>query len=114
MKKLTSTTTLPVPDKSAFDDENLTEYEVEQLSKERQKVFLYRLIQLENSHDLFSLLLLARDRKMHTMIQTFVEGSLLSGSILFLMASATGTILAPGVIAAGLIGGGLIQIFGRD
>lgn len=115
MKKLRSpTVALPVPDDSSFDEENLTEYELQQLAKERQKVFFYRMAQLENSQDLFSLLILARDRKMQNLVQSFVEGSLLWGSVLFATAAVTGTILAPGVIAAGLVGGGLIQIFGQE
>ena len=113
MKKLPPSD-FTVGEPTPFDDENLTEYEIKQLTKEREKVFMYRLTQLQNTQDLFSLLILAKDAKLKAMCETFLEGSLFWGSALFALAALTGTVLTTGIILTALVVGGAIHIFDQE
>lgn len=114
MKKRDPTHQLPQIPESSLDDQELTDYELEAIKAERQKTYFYRLAMIENSQDLIGLLLLAKDRKMESFVQQFVDGSLLTGTLLFFGASLFGLTLTPAIIGIGFVGGGLINCFGRD
>jgi hypothetical protein len=114
MKKRDPTHQLPSIPKSTLGDLELTDYELDAINAEREKSYFYRLALLENSQDLIGLLLLAKDRKMESLISQFVDGSLLTGTLMFFGAGLLGVTLAPALIGVGFIGGGLISCWGRD
>lgn len=114
MRKRDPTHQLPIIPESSLGDMELTDYELEAIKSEREKSYFYRLALLENSQDLIGLLLLAKDRKMESLIGQFVDGSLAAGAALFFGAGLLGIVLTPAVIGIGFIGGGLINCFGRE
>jgi hypothetical protein len=114
MKKRDPTKQLPQVPKSSLEDMELTNYELEAIKSEREKSYIYRLALLENTQDLISLLLLAKDKKMSEFISQFVDGSLATGAALFFGAGLLGIALSPAVIGIGFIGGGLINCLGRE
>ena len=114
MKKRDPTRQLPQVPKSSLEDMELTNYELEAIKSEREKSYIYRLALLENTQDLISLLLLAKDRKMSELFNQFIDGSLATGAALFFGAGLLGIALSPAVIGIGFIGGGLINCLGRE
>lgn len=114
MKKRDPTHKLPPIPESSLDDSELTEWELDAIKAEREKTHYYRLALLELSMDLPGLLLLAKDRKMESLFSQFLDGSLITGTVLFLGAGILGVSLSAPIIGLGLVGGGLINCFGRD
>lgn len=114
MKKRDPTHQLPQIPESSLGDMELTSYELEAIKSEREKSYFYRLALIENSQDLISLLLLAKDRKMESLFSQFIDGSLAAGTALFFGAGLLGIALSPAVIGLGFVSGGLINCFGRE
>ncbi|MFM6135911.1 MAG: hypothetical protein ACKPCP_17450 [Sphaerospermopsis kisseleviana] len=114
MKKRDPTYQLPQVPESSLDDMELTEYELEAIKAERQKSHYYRLALLELSMDLPGLLLVAKDKKMQSLFNQFIDGSLVTSAALFMGAGLLGIALTPAVIGVGFVGGGLINCFSRD
>lgn len=114
MRKRDPTRQLPQVPESNLEDMELTDYELEAIKSEREKSYFYRLALIQNSQDLISLLLLAKDRKMESLFSQFIDGSLATGAALFIGAGLLGIALSPAVIGLGFVGGGLINCFGRE
>jgi|688.fasta_scaffold442183_3 hypothetical protein len=114
MKKRDPTRQLPAVPQSTLGDTDLTDWELDALKAEREKTHYYRLALLELSMDLPGLLLLAKDRKMQSFIGQFVDGSLLTGALLFFGAGLLGVTLTPALVGLTFVGGGLINCCSND
>ena len=114
MKKRDPTHKLSSKPEPTLEDLELTDYELDAIKAEREKTFIYHLALIESSQDLLSLFLLAKDRKMESLFSQFLDGSLITGSLLFLGAGILGVSLSAPIIGLGLVGGGLINCFGKD